>query len=554
MSDKSAKAIRREYPRKLSRQILVFCILFVGLLCTGITVVSYRMYKEDMIGRYESYETVILNLALSSADAEGLREAICTNTRNEAYEKLSDKFNRYLSNSTLQYIYAIYFKENDDNMYYVVNGYDELMNAEEIHGLGDLPTEGDFTEDMVEKLRTASEQNHKKVQFIVAKDVHHTLLLTAYIPLLDENGDTVCVFCADILMEDIQVRLEHFVKYVAIGVIVLGLVILTLFIIILNGRVVSPIIRLADSTRHFITQHEDEKPGELVFREVPIHSRDEIQLLSDSMNYMVKQLEEYMVNVSNYAVEQERVNTQFAVVQKLKENLFPFQFPAFQERTDFDIYAHIEYSKITSGDFYDFFLVDSSHLCFFTGTASGNGVTTTMIAILTTIYMENYARLGYLPNRILGETNNRLSENNSGEITVNIFLGVIDLVTGELIYSQVGDSSALIKRSGQEAAMLETPSGFSLGSLENMVYTQQKVSMKQGEALLLYTQGVPKRRDKKGYEFTDDYVKQTLNHLMQEEYALDRIADGLYEELEHYSDGGVAESDETVLLFRYLGN
>ena len=102
--------------------------------------------------------------------------------------------------------------------------------------------------------------------------------------------------------------------------------------------------------------------------------------------------------------------------------------------------------------------------------------------------------------------------------------------------------------------MLETPSGFSLGSLENMVYTQQKVSMKQGEALLLYTQGVPKRRDKKGYEFTDDYVKQTLNHLMQEEYALDRIADGLYEELEHYSDGGVAESDETVLLFRYLGN
>ena len=333
MSDKSAKAIRREYPRKLSRQILVFCILFVGLLCTGITVVSYRMYKEDMIGRYEAYETVILNLALSSADAEGLKEAICTNTRNEAYEKLSDKFNRYLSNSTLQYIYAIYFKENDDNMYYVVNGYDELMNPEEIHGLGDLPTEGDFTEDMVEKLRTASEQNHKKVQFIVAKDVHHTLLLTAYIPLLDENGDTVCVFCADILMEDIQVRLEHFVKYVAIGVIVLGLVILTLFIIILNGRVVSPIIRLADSTRHFITQHEDEKPGELVFREVPIHSRDEIQLLSDSMNYMVKQLEEYMVNVSNYAVEQERVNTQFAVVQKLKENLFPFQFPLPFPRT-----------------------------------------------------------------------------------------------------------------------------------------------------------------------------------------------------------------------------
>lgn len=534
----------------------MFCILLIGILCTGITIVSYNMYKNDMIGRYAEYEKTILNLALSSVDSEGIQEAVKTQIKNKAYQKLQKKFNQYVNHSSIQYIYALYFKENDDNMYYVLNGYTEEMkktNPEGIHQLGELPLKNDFSKDMIEELRTAFEKKTKEVQYIKDMASGNEYLMTAYYPLVDKEGNTVCICCVDILMEDIHVNLRNFVETVVIWVALLGLIFLVGFLFIVNRRIVLPVKKLADSAKNFITQQEKGKPEELIFKEVPIHSKDEIQLLSDSLSYMVSQLKEYMEHVSHYAAEQERVSAQFRVVQQLKENLFPFQFPAFAERTDFEIYARIEYSKVLSGDFYDFFLIDSNHLCFFVGNASGSGITTTMVAMIATIYMENYARLGYLPNRILGEVNNQLSENNRGEITVSAFLGIVNLETGEFTFSQAGELCPLMKCSGREAELLACNPGFPLGSLENVVYFQHAMHLKQGESVFLYTKGVSGKKNKNGYEFTDEYVLQAWNSYMREEYVLCNIIDRMQQKLNAYAGGVEREMDETMLAFRYLG-
>lgn len=547
--------LKRKYPNHLSIRIVAFCVILIGILCTGITCISYQMYREDMVKRYQEYETTILNLALSSADADGIEEAIKTGKKNKSYNALSKVFNSIMENSSVKYIYALYFQENDENMYYVVNGYTEEQKQipGEVHNLGELPLEGDFRPAMVEELRHAFQQGKQKIGFITDIDSKNDYLQTAYYPLKNTEGEIVCIFCVDIAMADVYQNLHAFIQTVTVGVVVLAVLLLSIFILLMKKQLIEPIKMLADSAKSFIHQQEKADPEQLVFKEVPIHTRDEMELLSDSLHYMVSQLKEYMVNLTAFAAEKERVNAQFAIVQQLKENLFPFQFPAFQDRTDFEVHAKIRYSKENSGDFYNFFLIDTTHLCFFLGTASGSGVTTTMVAMIATIYMENYARLGYLPNRILGETNNRLSENNHGEITANTFLGILDLETGEFTYAQVGGPAPLIKRAGEELEVLECPSGFALGSMENVVYPQRTTQLKQGEAVVLYTQGISKKLDKKGYEFTEDSVRQALDEAMQEEYALEKIVEKVEDVLDVFGEGTIQEMDETVMMVRFVG-
>ena len=45
-------------------------------------------------------------------------------------------------------------------------------------------------------------------------------------------------------------------------------------------------------------------------------------------------------------------------------------------------------------------------------------------------HIKNYAKLGYSSSRILAETNNRLSGQNRGALTVSVFLGILNLRTG----------------------------------------------------------------------------------------------------------------------------
>lgn len=553
-----SKTSRRngKYPRKISRRILILCALLITVLCSAITFLSYKEYKANIYARYYTYLEAILKLAVEDADAEGIQEAIQNQTQNEAYQNLSRQFNKYMEHTDIMYIYALYFKEQDENMYYVLNGYKketEQEMPEEIHRLGDMALEVDWDLALVKDFQTAFLNGSNEIQKEIGDNKKHELLMTAYFPLYDDKGNPVCIIGVDANMYDIMNKLNGFTGAMAGGVVVFGILFLTALFFLLRLGIINPVKRLAESAYCFITEQEKKSPEELVFNSAGIHSKDEIQLLSDSIECMVAQIQNYIGNIKSFTAEQERVNAQFGIVQQLKENLFPFQFPAFQDRTDFGIDAKIRFSKGRSGDFYDFFLIDPKHICFFAGTASGNGVTTTMVAMITTIYMENYARLGYQPNRIVSETNNRISENNSGEITVNAFLGIVNLDNGEFTYVQVGEIAPIIKKSGQEAKVLECSTGFPLGSIENVMYVQQKMYFSQGESILVYTKGVSERTDQKKYEYGEERVLQQWNMQIHANYELSEMTAQMQADIENFAKGTVQEADETMLVFRYTG-
>ena len=137
---------------------------------------------------------------------------------------------------------------------------------------------------------------------------------------------------------------------------------------------------------------------------------------------------------------------------------------------------------------------------------------------------------------------------------MNPFLGIVDLKNGEFTYSQVGETAACIKHTGMEAGVLECMQGFSLGELKNVNYPQETCHLKQGEAVLLYTEGIAIQKDEKGYDYTDVSVLSSWNYYMKQEYSLNSIVDSMFGALKEHANEAEIQQDQTILCFRYNGN
>ena len=83
---------------------------------------------------------------------------------------------------------------------------------------------------------------------------------------------------------------------------------------------------------------------------------DEIEALSDSFNFMMEELENYIANLSKVTAEKERIGTELDIARNIQASMLPCIFPAFPDRKEFDIYATMTPAKEVGGDFYDFFI------------------------------------------------------------------------------------------------------------------------------------------------------------------------------------------------------
>ena len=380
---------------------------------------------------------------------------------------------------------------------------------------------------------------------------------------LEETGWTICLVLnqktvsetMDSLQTDVEKNVEGIIGIVqkSIGKTILifgismtgGIILAVIISNFLAGGFVQPI-------RQLMLQVKEVGAGNLN-QMTTVKSKNEIGQLADAFCNMTKELKAYMDNLQDMTASKERMTAELDVAKKIQMNMLPDKFPAFPDRSEFDIYAVVNPVAAGGGNFYDFFMIDKTHFCMVIGDVTGTGIPSTLFAVITKTHIKNYSQLGYEPDRILAETNNQLSYKNEAGLTVSVFVGIVDLQTGLFCCSNAGQMEQLWKHSGGDFAFLETKSCFALAGMENVPYQKQSVHLAQGDMLLLYTQGVSETTDTKGNEYTQEYLMEYLNQIVKQQYDMKDMADSIMEDLERFSDGMQQSKDSTLLLFRYFG-
>jgi sigma-B regulation protein RsbU (phosphoserine phosphatase) len=239
------------------------------------------------------------------------------------------------------------------------------------------------------------------------------------------------------------------------------------------------------------------------------------------------------------------------VARHIQASALPNVFPAFPERNEFAVYASMEPAKEVGGDFYDFFLVDDSHLALVIADVSGKGIPAALFMMTARALIKSLAVSGKPPEEALKEANDRLCENNKAGMFVTAWMGILETDSGRLSFANAGHNPPLLKRGGEYRYLdhKEYHRGIMLGIRGNIRYKSNELTLEAGDALFLYTDGVTEACDKNLDLFGEERLKSCLDPVGSS--TPEETVNAVKSRIEAFAEGAEQADDITVLAMTF---
>ncbi len=208
--------------------------------------------------------------------------------------------------------------------------------------------------------------------------------------------------------------------------------------------------------------------------------------------------------------QKERMEDELNIGREIQMSMLPLIFPPFPDHDEFSIYAMLEPAREVGGDFYDFFFIDDERFCVCIGDVSGKGVPSALFMAVTKTLIKSRTTDDFSTASILTHVNTELSTDNKSCMFVTIFLGILNIRTGQLIYTNAGHNPPYLKRGGGALQRLDTRHGPVIGAVDGMVYEEQTDTLAPGDLLFMYTDGVTEEMDVDGQLFSEQRMAKLL--------------------------------------------
>ena len=254
--------------------------------------------------------------------------------------------------------------------------------------------------------------------------------------------------------------------------------------------------------------------------------------------------------------EKSVAENELRMASAIQETMLPRVFPPYPERTEFDVFASMTPAKEVGGDFYDFFLIDDDHLALVIADVSGKGIPAALyMMVCKSLIKSQTTAIGKDGStaQILRNVNEQLSENNELDMFVTVWLGILTISTGELVYSNAGHEYPVLKKNASPFTVLKEKHSPPLGCMEGIRYTEKKIRLFPGDILFLYTDGVAEATDRDNELFGIDRLLESLNDKNRGDRTSMEIDFDVKYSIDLFVKGAPQFDDITMLTFKYNG-
>ena len=240
------------------------------------------------------------------------------------------------------------------------------------------------------------------------------------------------------------------------------------------------------------------------------------------------------------------------IANRIQLSTLPSNFPAFPDRSEFDLYATMIPAQEVGGDFYDFFMIDEEQLGFVVGDVSGKGVGAAMFMAITKTLLKATAVQGNPAQTCVRHVNKVLYPESVRGLFVTAFYGILDIETGVVNYCNAGHNHPYVLRSNGEVELVEPPKGLALCLTDDFHYKAGQINLTKGDTLFMYTDGVNEAINATREEFGVGRIVACLKNEVGCKPA--EVVRDVFREVEAFS-GGISQSDDiTMLALEYLGS
>lgn len=252
--------------------------------------------------------------------------------------------------------------------------------------------------------------------------------------------------------------------------------------------------------------------GQLDLR-IPIKRRDELGLLAACMSFMAQQIRNLLQRTAQAAQLEKELET----AQTIQTTLFP-RLPD-HTATGWSVSGSTVPASVCGGDWWFYFEGKQEYDVFIIGDVTGHGVSAAIVTGMA--YAAGVAFMAEMaagsspasPAALLSAINRTLWVAGNGRgTTMTMFAFFLPRAGGEAIYSNAGHCPPFVVETGGEKANVKALSGFGdpLGFSQDSAYIDQRFAHKDGQTVVLYTDGLTECMNPADEEFGKLRLKKFL--------------------------------------------
>jgi len=260
---------------------------------------------------------------------------------------------------------------------------------------------------------------------------------------------------------------------------------------------------------------------------------------------------EMLLQQARSTAESTRLSTELQFAGDLQANALP-PVEGINGKYNFSIAAGMTAAREAGGDFYDFSMIDDTHLALVIADVCGKGVPAAMFMMSAREKLRSAFAPGRTPGEILRMMNNSLCENNKQRMFVTVWLGLLDITTGELVSANAGHEDPLLQRRGGRFAVLRERHGIAAGVRKDRDYPEQTVWLQPGDILVQFTDGITEAQNESGEFYGEARFTADLNRRFQEKTAsAEEVKAGIGELVADFAGNARQTDDITMLVVKY---
>jgi sigma-B regulation protein RsbU (phosphoserine phosphatase) len=231
---------------------------------------------------------------------------------------------------------------------------------------------------------------------------------------------------------------------------------------------------------------------------------------------------------------------------KAASELQALLLPRHAEVKGLEIGVGLRPAREISGDMYDFIEHSDDHVVIAFGDVSGKGVAAALFGALMGGLLRSLAPRRRSPAVLLKALNEKLIERKVESRYVALLVMLWHPHSGQLAMANAGALPPMVFRKGELIKF--RVEGVPLGLLEDRDYEEVLLQTEPGDAIVLYSDGIPDQLNHRG----DDYTRGRLSKVVRANChaSSQEITTKIFADLDKFGSGAAKFDDQTILVIK----
>ena len=247
--------------------------------------------------------------------------------------------------------------------------------------------------------------------------------------------------------------------------------------------------------------------------------------------------------------KQERLEKEVEIATDIQINLLPREIPTHEE---YEFSGFMIPAREIGGDYYDFLQSpDGRETLIAIGDVSGKGIPAGMVMATARTIIHSIVRKKAPFTEILKELNAYLYHNYKNSMVTRFMSLILLKIQTQKKYIQFlggGHGNLMIYRNQKKKVEIVESGGMVLGISQEIPDSKGKITLKSGDCLLLYTDGVTEAQNSKMELFEEERLKQSfMEHAKK--YSKE-ILTSIYEDIKKFTKNAPQNDDITLVCIK----